>query len=168
MAGFLSRRQPRDLGRASRDIMQRLQDEMDDMLTRFFGEGRGLQGESLPMVDVSETAGEIEVRMDAPGVKPEDIDIQLEGNLLTISGVRREEKEESGRTWHRVERSMGSFSRTVTLPCSVREEQVQANYRDGILAITMPKPEEAHRRKIEVKIDEPQSGATDQPGALGS
>jgi len=151
MAGQMTRRTPREMMSAPRDIIQRLQDEMDDMITRFFGDGRGASGELAPLLDVSETENEIEVRMDAPGIKPENIDIQLQGNLLTISGNRSEEKEEKGRTYHRVERSMGSFSRTITLPCVVREEQVDAQYADGILTIRMPKPEESRRRKIEVK-----------------
>lgn len=156
MAGFLVRRQPREMGRPSRDIIGRLQDEMDDMLGRFFGDGASFQGAVIPSVDMSETDTAIEIRMDAPGIKPEDIDVQIEGNLLTISGRREEEKEEKGRTWHRVERSMGNFSRTVTLPCSVREENVDAQYCNGVLTIKMPKPEEAKRRKIEIKAAEGQ------------
>lgn len=151
MAGFLSRRQPREVGRASRDIVQRLQDEMDDMLTRFFGESRGMGGDLTPSVDVTESDSEIEIRMDAPGIKPEDIDIQLQGNLLMISGARRVEQEEQGKTYHRVERTMGSFARSVTLPCTVREEQVDAQYQDGVLTIKLPKPEESKRRRIEIK-----------------
>jgi len=89
--------------------------------------------------------------MDAPGVKPDDLDIRIAGNLLTISGKREEEKEEKDRTFHRLERSCGSFTRTVTLPCEVDKARVDAQYRDGILTVSMPKTVEVKALKIKVK-----------------
>jgi HSP20 family protein len=80
-----------------------------------------------------------------------DIDIQISGNVLTISGKREEEKEEKGKTFHRVERSYGSFSRSVTLPCAIQENEVAAEYRDGVLKITLPKTEESMAHKVKVK-----------------
>ncbi len=105
----------------------------------------------VPSLDLSETDSAIEVRMDLPGIKAEEIDIHLTNNTLTVSGERKEEKEEKGRTYHRVERRQGSFSRTVTLPCCVEDSKVDAQYKDGILTIKMPKSEEAKSRKVKVR-----------------
>ncbi len=80
-----------------------------------------------------------------------EIDIQLNNNLLTVSGERKEEKEEKGRTLHRIERRVGSFSRSITLPCSVAADEAAAEYRDGVLKITLPKTEESKAQKIKVK-----------------
>jgi HSP20 family protein len=93
----------------------------------------------------------LEIRMDVPGIKAKDIDIQLNGNIITISGQREEEKEEKGKTYHRIERRSGSFSRTLTLPCSVSQDEVVADYRDGVLTVTLPKSEESKAHKVKVK-----------------
>lgn len=113
-------------------------------------------GEVLPMgrlappLDVSETDTSVDVRMDLPGYAFKDIEVQLTNNTLSVSGTRQEEKEDTGRTFHRVERRHGSFSRGVLLPCSVDETKIDAQYKDGILTIKMPKTEEAKARKIKV------------------
>ena len=104
-----------------------------------------------PSLDVSETDTAIEVKIDIPGVKSDEIDIQLNGNSLTVSGEHKEEKEEKGKTYHRVERRSGSFSRTLPLPCPVEEDEVVAEYNDGVLTITLPKTEEAKTHKIKIK-----------------
>ena len=105
----------------------------------------------LPSLDLSETPTTIEVRMDVPGIKAEEIDIQLANGVLTVSGERKEEKEEKGKTFHRVERHYGSFSRSVTLPSTVAEDKVDAQYHDGVLTVTLQKTEEAKSKKIKVK-----------------
>ena len=105
----------------------------------------------LPSLDVSETPSTVGVRMDVPGMNSEEIDIRLANGVLTISGERKEEMEEKGRTFHRVERSYGSFSRSITLPAAVAEDKVEAQYNDGVLTVTLQKTEEAKARKIEVK-----------------
>ena len=89
--------------------------------------------------------------MDIPGMEAKDIDIQVNANVLTVSGERKEEREEKGKTYHRVERRVGAFSRSVTLPCPVKEDAVDAQYKNGILTIKLPKTEEAKARKITVK-----------------
>lgn len=132
---------------------QSVRDEIENLWSRVVGEG----GESwlaprlVPSVDLSETATAIEVRIDLPGMKPEDIDIQLANNMLTISGERKEEKEEKGKTFHRVERRQGSFSRTLSLPCAVVEDKVDAVFRDGVLNVTLTKTAESQSRKIKVR-----------------
>jgi HSP20 family protein len=123
-----------------------LREEMQDLAERFWGEGEG-----GPSIDLSETDNSVEVKMDLPGIKPGEVDIQVNGNLLTISGERKEEKEEKGRTYHRLERRVGMFSRSLTLPCAVVEGEAAAEYRDGILSITLPKAEGAKTHKIKVK-----------------
>ena len=128
-----------------------LRREMEDLLERFWGEGEGLFGRGVPALNLSETENSVDVTMDLPGVKPEEIDIQVHGNQLTIRGERKEEQEEKGRTFHRVERSSGSFLRTVTLPCAVEESEAAAECREGILSVHLPKAEEAKTRKIQVK-----------------
>jgi HSP20 family protein len=130
-----------------------LRDEMDDLLGRFLGGGDDgwFGGRSSPLIDLSETDNTIEVTLDLPGVNPEEVDIHLAGNTLTVRGERKEEKEEKGRTYHRAERRKGSFARLVTLPCSVVEDEVAAEYKDGILTVTLPKCQKERSRKINIK-----------------
>jgi HSP20 family protein len=126
---------------------------MEELFARTFGEeGNIFAADRItPSLDLAETDGVLEVRMDIPGMEAKDIDIQVNNNLLTVSGERKEEREEKGKTYHRVERRVGSFSRTVTLPCPVKEEAVDAQYKNGTLTIKLPKTEEAQARKITVK-----------------
>ena len=126
---------------------------MNELRSRLMGEeDEGwFTGALVPALDVSETDTAIDVRMDLPGITAKDIDIQVNGNLLTVSGERKEEKEEKGKTFHRVERRYGNFSRTVTLPCAVIESEVAAEYKDGVLTIKLPKTEESKTHKIKVK-----------------
>jgi HSP20 family protein len=129
--------------------------EMDDMFARF-----GLEPENwptlehVPALDLSETETAVEVKMDVPGFKPEDIEVHVRGNLLTISGSKKEEKEEKkdekDRAYHRVERRQGSFSRGVTLPCEVVGAKANAEYKDGVLVLTMPKTDPVQTQKIAV------------------
>jgi HSP20 family protein len=123
------------------------------LVSRAFGEDVALWPSEriIPSLDLAETDGIVEVRMDIPGMETKDIDIQVNGNLLTISGERKEEREEKGKTFHRVERRVGSFSRTVTLPCPVKEDAVDAQYKNGTLTVKLPKTEETKSKKITVK-----------------
>jgi HSP20 family protein len=135
-----------------RNPLATLRDEMQDLVSQVFGEETEWPlGRLSPNLDVSETDQAIEVRLELPGIDPKDVDIQVSGNLLTVSGQRREEREEKGKTWHRTEIRTGSFSRTVTLPNAVKEDAAEARYRDGVLTITLPKTEEAKAHKIKVK-----------------
>jgi HSP20 family protein len=130
-----------------------IREEMGDLLSRLWGNGEEawFGGMLAPSVDLSETDNALEVRMDLPGIKASEVDIQLNNNVLTISGERKEEKEEKGRTFHRVERRSGSFARSLTLPTAVAEEKVAAEFHDGVLKITLPKTEESKAHKIKVK-----------------
>ena len=128
-------------------------EEIEDAMTRMWDAGATgwTFGASIPSVDVSETDKAVEIKLDVPGVSAKEIDIQLNGNLLTVSGERKEEQERKGKTFHRIERRYGSFSRSVTLPCPVQEDEVAAEYRDGVLSIALPKTEGAKSKKIAVK-----------------
>jgi len=129
--------------------------EMDRLFDRFFESWplRGLAetGRWMPSVDVSETEKELIVRAELPGMDPKEIDISMSGNVLTIKGERKHEREEKKENFHMVERSSGSFSRSIQLPAEVKAEKIQATYKDGILSISMPKTKAEAVKKIEVK-----------------
>lgn len=131
-----------------------LREEMDQLVNRFSREWDGgmlTTADFRPATDISETSDAVEIRLDAPGMKPEDISIEVTGNTLKISGERKEEKEEKGKTFHRLERRSGQFYETMTLPCSVKEDKVQAEFHDGVLTVTLPKSEEAKTHKVKIK-----------------
>lgn len=138
-----------------RDPFASLQKEMDDLLSRFqsdwSGNGNGLAAAISPSIDLSETDDALQVRMDVPGLKANEINIEVSGNTLRVSGEHKEEKEEKGKTFHRIERRSGSFSRSLTLPAAVKESQVTAESADGVLTINLPKVEVAKTQKITVK-----------------
>ncbi len=85
-------------------------------------------------------------------MEPKDIDISLIGDVLTIKGEKKQEKQERDENYHRVERSYGAFTRSLRLPQEVRSEKIEANYKDGILKITLPKSEEAKKKEIKIKV----------------
>ena len=115
---------------------------MDDLLSRFSdgrnGDGSPAELMRMPSLDLSEADNELQITMDLPGVKPDEIDINLTGNTIRISGEHKQEKEEKGRTFHRIERRTGSFCRSVDLPCNVKDDKAAAEYKDGVLKITLP------------------------------
>ena len=154
MTGILTRRDPTvQRGWFRRGPFASIREDLRDLVSDLFEQdmGQGALARMPALFDLSETNQHVEVRMDVPGMKTEDIEVKLGGGLLTVSGQRREEQEQKGRTFHRVERRVGSFSRTITLPCPVNEENVEARYRDGVLTVTMRKSEESKPRKISVK-----------------
>ena len=105
----------------------------------------------IPPVDILETAGgEVIVKAELPDMKREDIKITFENNILTIEGERKVEKTEENDKYHRVERSYGQFRRSFTLPGTVDAAKVQANYRDGVLTVQLPRREETRPRQIQV------------------
>jgi HSP20 family protein len=142
--------------------MLSLRDEMDRMFEDFLaGFDRPFwpamrparMGEFVPAVDVRETDGEIQVSAELPGMTEDDIRLELEEDLLAISGEKRREREEEedDRYWR--ESSHGSFLREVRLPATVQTDKAEASYKNGILHVTLPKSEEsrARRRTVEVR-----------------
>lgn len=136
-----------------RDPLGIFRDEMNDLVSRMWSgtQDGWLSGTFAPSVDVTELDNAIEVRMDIPGMESKDIDVQVHGNLVTVSGERKEEKEEKGKTFHRVERRTGKFARSFTLPCSINEDEVAAEYLKGVLSLKLPKCETDKCRKVAVK-----------------
>jgi len=135
----------------------RLQREMDSLFDDFERTPfrRGLREfDWYPSVDVSENEDEIKVEADLPGMKKEDIDVNIDGNLLTIKGERKKEEETEGEGYYRSERSYGTFQRTFTLPSNVDTEQVKAKFKNGVLSLSLPKLEEAKGKKIEIEAKE--------------
>ena len=152
MTGTMTKRNGRGLAIPQFDLFPHFR-TIENIMSRMFDEGEEgwFSGALVPTLDVSETDTDVEVRMDLPGMKPEEIDIQVHNNVLTIKGERAEETEESDRKYHRVERRSGSFARSVSLPSFVDEDQVAAEYKDGVLTINMPKTKEAQAKKIAIK-----------------
>ena len=143
---FMSRWEP------FRDMLS-LRSDMDRLFSSLFG---GLteerEGFWAPIVDIEEDSDNITVKAEIPGMKREDIKVSVQGNRLTITGERKQESETKSKTFHRVERSYGKFSRMITLPADVEADKVKASYRDGILNINLPKPEAIKPKHIDVEI----------------
>jgi HSP20 family protein len=127
----------------------RLNRMMDEAFGRWNGETVGSAW--IPSCDVREDQEHLTITLDLPGVKPEDVKLSLENNVLTVRGERRQEAEQKEERWHRYERSYGSFERSFTLPSTVDPERVQATTDHGVLTIQIPKVERARPREIPVK-----------------
>ncbi len=129
-------------------------DPFDQMFNTLLGSGGGAGRGSLmraPETDVVETEREIRVSVEMPGLKRDNIDIDVENNVLTIRGEKREEREEGEEgKYHIAERRYGTFTRSFVLPRDVDAENIQAQFQDGVLNVTIPKSERARRRRIEV------------------
>ena len=111
------------------------------------------RGEWFPAVDIYENANqEIVLKAELPGIVREDIDVRVENNTLTLRGERKRDTEVKQEQFHRVERSYGSFSRSFSLPSRIDTDQVRAEFKDGVLAITLPVKAEAKPRQIEVAV----------------
>jgi HSP20 family protein len=133
----------------------RYAEPFDQLFDTFFGNaGRSANGNSLmraPETDVVETEREIRVITEMPGLKRENIDIDIENNVLTIRGEKREQRTEGEKgRWHLAERRYGTFTRSFVLPRDVDADNIQAAFQDGVLTVTVPKSEKARRRRIEI------------------
>jgi HSP20 family protein len=132
-----------------------LENEFEELMERLFrpeeGFFNGLE-KFTPISNFAETEKAYEVTVELPGMKPEEFNVEVKNGELWITGERKEEKEEKGKTWHRVERRYGEFRRIFALPAEVKEEEVKAEYKEGVLHIIVPKAEVAKPRKIEVTV----------------
>ena len=108
-----------------------------------------------PPVDIYETEHELVVKADIPDIKPEELDIRVENNILTIRGERKFEKEVNENNYLRVERSYGSFSRSFSLANTVNADAIKADYKNGVLTLSIPKREEAKPKQIKVNVEAP-------------
>ncbi|MGE5277728.1 MAG: Hsp20/alpha crystallin family protein [Acidobacteriota bacterium] len=134
-------------------------EEMTDRLNRLFGTWtRPYEKEALklaewaPAVDIQETEKEYLVKAELPEVEKQDVKVTVQDNVLTIQGERKQEKEEKGKKFHRIERSYGTFLRTFTVPEEVEGTKVAAEFKDGLLKVHLPKSEKPHAKTIEVKV----------------
>ncbi len=137
--------------------LQELKKEMDRIWQEFFGKSylpeKWITFEWSPAIDVSETDNEVLVKVDLPGVNPDDIEISLSENILTIKGEKKKEEEEKKENFYRMERYYGSFMRSIQLPCEIEEDKISATYKDGVLKIVLPKKPEEKKKVIKVKVE---------------
>src|SRR5215203_396466 len=134
--------------------LRTLQDEVNRVFSSSFGrsgESGMMRGAWNPSVDIFENKDQIVLEAELPGLKPEDVNISIENNVLTIHGERKFEKKDENDNFHRVERSYGSFTRSFTLPSTVQSENANAEFENGVLRLTLAKREEAKPRRIEIK-----------------
>lgn len=135
--------------------------ELEDVstrLNRFFGrrpmgaEGSMTVTEWTPVVDVEENNEGYLVKAELPGLKREDIKVTVNNGMLMLQGERRAEKEEKGKRFHRIERSYGSFYRSFTLPEGVNDEKLNAEFKDGVLTIMIPKAPEVKPKAVQIQV----------------
>jgi len=130
---------------------------LQDRMNRLFDEGRAWRNDEpaatttwSPAVDIFETDGEIVVKAEVPGMERKDITLNLENNVLTLKGERRFAKETKDENYHRIERSYGTFSRSFSIPATVDEEKIRADYTEGVLKIVLPKKEQVKPKQIRI------------------
>lgn len=116
-------------------------------LPTIFGDGK----EWVPAFDITENEKEYVVTAEIPGIDPKDLEVTLTEGILTVKGEKKHEEEKKEENYHRVERRYGSFSRSFRIPGKMMDDKVDANYKDGILKLTLPKAEPSEAKKIEVK-----------------
>jgi HSP20 family protein len=132
---------------------------LQEQINRMFGDVVGRTGEEsnltpwAPAVDIFETENELVVKADLPDVNPQDLDIRVENNILTIRGERKFENKVNEENYLRVERAYGSFSRSFSLANSVKTEAIKADYQNGVLTLSLPKREEAKPKQIKVNVE---------------
>jgi HSP20 family protein len=120
-----------------------------------FREEGALMGAWMPPVDVIEEKDVVRIVAELPGVKPEDVQLMLENNVLTIRGEKRKVEEQKEERFHKYERAWGVFERSFTLPASIDAERIKASYEGGLLTVILPKVETAKPRQIAVKVEKP-------------
>ncbi len=122
-----------------------------DIMDEFFNDAvSDRRGNFIPSIDISESEDQFLISAELPGMNKEDINISLENNRLSISGERNFEKEETGKKYHRVETSYGSFERSFQLPDNVDEKSIKASYENGLLNISIDKSEDKVKKQIEI------------------
>lgn len=140
MAGTLSRWDP--LGELS---------ELRSRFDRLFGEmADGHERSWTPAIDIERDNGNLVVRADIPGITPEEVSIEVEDDILTVSGGHQEEKETKDKHYVRRERSYGSFMRSMALPAGVDPKRIKAHTKDGVVEVTIPLPKEASKEKVTI------------------
>jgi HSP20 family protein len=135
-----------------------IQNEMNRLFNTFFdqpaptGRGGAASRRWIPAMDLVETADHYVLRADLPGLADEDVNVQLEDNVLTISGERKAKHEQHEEGYYRIERAFGSFARSLTLPDGIDPDAVQAQFDRGVLEIRIPKPEQKKPRQVQIAL----------------
>ncbi len=136
---------------------EQMRREMDRLWDSFFERGIRRKPEEVsdwyPTLDVAETKNDLVIKAEVPGMDPKDIDISLSDGILTIKGEKKQEREEKEEDYHLIERSYGSFARSIQLPKGVQSDKIQATYKNGVLKVVLPKSEEAKKKEIKVKVE---------------
>lgn len=133
--------------------LRSLQDEMNRLFSASFPRVSNQEEMSTgwsPSVDIYEGENQIVLEAELPGMKREDFELSIENNIVTLKGERRFEKKDEGDNYHRVERAYGTFTRSFNLPRTVSTEEIKAEFKNGVLTVTVPKKEEAKARRIEI------------------
>jgi HSP20 family protein len=141
---------------SDRPGMLSLRDEVNRVFDEFFGHGWlawPFEREWAPALDVCETDSSIQVKAEVPGIAPEDIEISLTGDTLTIKGQKREQEKKEGENYYRMERRYGSFHRAVRLPAPVDPAKVSATYKDGVLNVSLEKAEQSKAKSIKIEVE---------------
>lgn len=107
----------------------------------------------MPRADIQETDKDYIIDLSLPGIRKEDVKVEVKDDVLTVSGERKREKEEKGKNWLRRESSYGSFLRSFTLPEGLHSEDIKASYKDGVLTLAMRKPPQVKSRGVSIKVD---------------
>jgi HSP20 family protein len=136
-----------------REAMDRL---FDEAFTRSFSLSREAKTWSSPAIDMYQTDNEVVVKASLPGIKADEVQINISSDVLTIKGETKQEEEKKDRSWHIREHRWGAFERSVRLPTGVNSDQAQADFENGILTITLPKSEKVKPKTITVKPKYPQ------------
>lgn len=129
--------------------------ELGELRSRFndllgdLGEGR--ERSWMPAIDIERDNGNLVIHADIPGIKPDEVKIEVEDDILTVSGEHEETKEKKDKNYLRRERRVGSFSRSLALPAGVDAKKIKANTHDGVVEVTIPLPKEPEKQKIEIK-----------------
>jgi HSP20 family protein len=138
--------------------LQTLQQEVNRLFGNVFdapqGAGNGGQRRWIPAMDLVEEGDHYVLRADLPGLSEGDVKVELEDNVLTISGERKSEREERKDGYYRVERASGRFSRSLTLPEGVDPDRIEAHFKNGVLEVRVPKPEERKPRRVAISVGE--------------
>jgi len=125
---------------------------LSQAFSQAFGDEESKLGSWAPAVDIFETDENLVVKAELPGVDPKDVEVRVEDSTLYLKGQRKFENEVKDENYHRIERSYGSFTRTFALPGSINADQVAAEYKDGMLTLTLPKREEAKPKTIKIQV----------------
>ncbi len=136
---------------------ERIRKQMDRMWDSLFEWRPRLRTEDeggwLPALDLTENPNELIVKAEIPGLDPKEVDISLSDRMLTIKGEKKQEREEKEEDYHLIERSFGSFVRSIELPAEVKSEKISASYKNGILKVVLPKSEEAKKKEVKIKVE---------------